>query len=293
MNNEEQLPVEQTTAGEEQAFAAELIQAVSAGPKILVYDIETAPIIAHVWGLWDNNVGLNQIQSDWHVLSWSAKWLGAPENEVMYMDQRNAVNIEDDKDCLQGIWNLLDEADVVITQNGKKFDQKKLNARFILNGFQPPSSYKHIDTKQIASRHFAFSSNKLQYMTDKLCVKYKKLDHAKFHGHTLWTECLKKNIEAFDEMELYNKHDVLSLEELYYKLIPWDNSINLNVYSDSTDNKCSSCGSTDMFKNGYYYTNHSKFQKYRCKGCGCETRSKSNEFSKEKRASLQPGTIKG
>lgn len=292
MNNEELPQIEQPSASEEQAFTEELMQATSSGPKILVYDIETAPIIAHVWGLWDNNVGLNQIESDWHILSWSAKWLGSPENEVMYMDQRNAPNIEDDSLLLKGIWDLLDEADIVITQNGKKFDQKKLNARFVLNKFQPPSSYKHIDTKQIASRHFGFTSNKLAYMTDKLCTKYKKMDHANFIGHDMWMQCLKGNVDAWNEMETYNRHDVLALEELYFKLIPWDNSINFNVYSEATDNKCSSCGSSDFMKNGFYYTNHSKFQKFRCKGCGCEVRSKDNLFSKEKRASLQPGTIR-
>ena len=34
-------------------------------PKVLVYDIETAPILGHVWRLWDQNVGLNQIVSDY------------------------------------------------------------------------------------------------------------------------------------------------------------------------------------------------------------------------------------
>jgi len=56
------------------------------------------------------------------------------------MDQRYAKNIEDDSGILREIWKMLDEADIVITQNGRKFDQKKLNARFILNGFKPPSS---------------------------------------------------------------------------------------------------------------------------------------------------------
>ena len=133
-------------------------------PKILIYDIETAPILGYVWGLWQNNVGLNQIESDWYALSWSAKWLGSPEDEVMYMDQRHAKNIEDDSKMLKDIWKLLDEADIVITQNGKKFDQKKLNARFIMHGMKPPNSYRHIDTLQIAKRVFGFTSNKLEYM---------------------------------------------------------------------------------------------------------------------------------
>lgn len=259
------------------------------GPKVLVYDIETAPLLGYVWGLWENNVSLNQVHSDWHVLSWSAKWLGDAPNKVMYMDQRNAKNIEDDRTILQGIWNLLDEADIVITQNGKSFDQKKLNARFILNGFQPPSSYKHIDTKLIASRHFKFTSNKLEYMTDKLCTTFKKIKHDKFPGFELWRECLAGNLKAWKEMEKYNKFDVLALEELYNKLIPWDNSINFNLYHNSVANQCK-CGSSILIRNGYYYTSAGKYQKHRCKSCGAETRSKENLFSKEKRASLQPGT---
>lgn len=266
------------------------------GSKVLVFDIETAPIIAHVWGLWDNNVGLNQVQLDWHCLSWSAKWKGAPDNEVMYMDQRNAKNIEDDTKLLEGIWELLDECDVVITQNGKSFDAPKLNARFIIKKIKdrhPPSSYKHEDTKCIASKHFRFTSNKLEYMTDKLCVKYKKLKHKKFPGHEMWTECLKGNLEAWKEMEEYNKYDVLALEELYDILAPWQgvNGVNYNLYTDDEENVCK-CGSKHFIKNGFYYTNVGKFQKHKCKECGAEVRDRANLFSKEKRASLKTGTTR-
>ena len=253
------------------------------GPKILILDIETAPILAHVWGLWDQNVGLNQIKADWHVLSWAAKWFG--EKKVMYQDQRDSKNIEDDKKILQGIWDLLDEADIIVTQNGKAFDQKKLNARFILNGMQPPSSFKHIDTKQIASRHFAFTSNKLEYLTSKLCKTYKKLKPKKFQGFELWKACIAGNKRAWDEMELYNKHDVLSLEELYTKLIPWDNSINFALYTDEEVLLCS-CGSSNFKRNGFCYSSIGKYQRYKCVKCGAESKSGSNEFSRDKRDSL-------
>jgi len=240
-------------------------------PKMLFFDIETVPLTAYVWGLWDNNVSLNMIESDWHVLSWSAKWYGS--EEVMYQDQRNAKNFEDDKTILKGIWKLLDEADIVIGQNSKKFDVKKLNARFIQHGMKPPSSFRQIDTLVIAKRHFGFTSNKLEYMTDKLCTKYKKSGHAKFPGFKLWSECMKGNIEAYNEMEDYNKLDVLSLEELYEILIPWDDTINFSMYFN--EDVCS-CGSTDFKKSGFYYTNSSKFQKYKCTSCGSEYRDKIN-----------------
>lgn len=247
--------------------------------KILVFDIETSPIISNVWGLWDQNVGLNQIKQDWHVLSWSAKWLGDPPSKIMYMDQRKAKVLEDDTTILKGIWKLLDEADIVVTQNGKKFDQKKLNARFIIQGLQPPSSYKHIDTRQIAAKHFGFTSNKLEYLTDKLCKKYKKLKHSKFSGFELWRECMAGNLAAWKEMEKYNKYDVLSLEELYFKLIPWDTAINFNLFNDSSELSCG-CGKPDYVKNGVVYTATGRYQRYRCMGCGSELRDTKNLLSK-------------
>lgn len=245
-------------------------------------------MLGYVWGLWENNLGLNQVKSDWHVLAWAAKWLGDAPSKIMYMDQRRAKNIEDDKQILKGIWNLLDEADIVITQNGKAFDEKKLNARFILNGMQPPSSYKHIDTKKIASRKFAFTSNKLEYMTDKLCTKYKKQKHNKFSGFDLWSQCLQGNIKAWKEMEKYNKYDVLSLEELYTKLQPWDNSINFSLYEDRPTLQCN-CGSTKIESKGFAYTAVGKYRRYRCRDCGAEVRARTNLLSSEKKNSLLIG----
>lgn len=257
--------------------------------KVLLVDIETAPMLGYVWSLWENNVALNQLFKDWHLLSWSAKWLGDPPGKTMYMDQRHVKDIQNDRKLLEAIWKLLDEADVIITQNGKSFDQKKLNARFVMHGMQPPSSFKHIDTKIIASKHFAFTSNKLEYMTDRLCTKYKKLKPNKFPGFTMWVECLNGNLAAWKEMEKYNKYDVLSLEELYYKLIPWDNTIDFSLYTDDLTPVCS-CGSKEFKSNGYAYTSTGKFQRYKCKKCGSETRSRTNLLSKIEKASLRTRT---
>lgn len=260
------------------------------GPKVLLFDIETAPMLGYVWSLWENNVALNQVFKDWHVLSWAAKWLGDAPSKTMYQDQSKAKDISNDKQLLKGIWELLDEADVVITQNGKAFDSKKLNARFVFHGFQPPSSYKHIDTLIIAKKHFAFTSNKLEYMSDKLCTKYKKLKPSKFPGFTMWLECLAGNKAAWAEMKKYNKYDVLALEELYTKLIPWDNTIDFSLYDDEASDKICNCGSKKFKKRGYYYTQTGKFQRYKCLSCGTESRSRENLFSKEKRKSIRVRT---
>lgn len=249
------------------------------GPKILFIDIETSPIIAHVWRLFDQNVGLNQIEMDWSILSFCAKWKG--EDEIIYMDTRHQDDINDDTTLLDSLWRLLNEADFVVGQNSKRFDVKKINARFVLNGLPKPSTFRQIDTLEIAKRQFGFTSNKLEYMTDKLCTVYKKLKHGKFPGHLLWAECMKGNMEAWDEMEEYNVNDVLSLEELYDILSSWDDKLpNFDVYVDGI------LDMTEWEKDGFHYSNLGKFQKYRNIRTGVQRRSRVNELTKEKRQSL-------
>lgn len=102
-----------------------------AKPKILFLDIETAPIVADVWKLWDNNVALNQIIKDWSILAWAAKWRG--QKKIYYQDTGSQKDFRDDKKILPALWKLMDEADIIVGQNSKKFDVKKINARFIIN----------------------------------------------------------------------------------------------------------------------------------------------------------------
>lgn len=253
---------------------------------MLLLDIETAPLLSHVWGLWEQNVGLNQLKADWFILSWAAKWLDEPPESIIYMDQQAEPVLEDDARILREIWKLLDQADVVITQNGINFDIRKLNARFVISGLGPTRPVKHIDTKVLAKKYFAFTSNKLEYLANTLNKKYKKLKHAKFAGHELWTECLARNPEAWAEMKKYNCHDVLALEELYHRLAPWDHSVRFDWYREGTVPVCN-CGCTRFQKRGYAYSLVGKFQVYRCCECGAQTRSRHNLFSKRKRDSIR------
>jgi hypothetical protein len=258
----------------------------NSGPRILIVDIETAPIRAAVWSLWENNVGLNQIGIDWFLLSYSAKWVG--NDEVFYNDMRGVVHTEDDMHLLEDLWHLMDEADIIIGHNSKKFDTKKINARFIANGFPQPSPYKQVDTLGIAKAQFAFTSNKLEYLSKKLCKKYSKSEHKKFHGYHLWEQCLLDNEEAWLEMQVYNEVDVLSTEELYMILRSWDNKHpNLALFYDDDIVRCNVCGGTDLeLTEKHARTNLSKFELYRCNDCGHFSRTRKNVLSKDKKESL-------
>lgn len=124
-------------------------------------------------------------------------------------------------------------------------------------------------------------------MTDKLCKKYKKQVDREFNGFSLWKECLADNIKAWDCMKKYNEYDVLSLEELYYILAPWDKKHpNFSLISGCDKPTCR-CGSTEFVRKGYAFTNVSKFQRYRCKKCGAESRGRTNVLDKDEREDIR------
>jgi hypothetical protein len=245
-------------------------------PRVLLFDIETAPLTVYVWRLGEQHVGLEQLLTDWHLMSFAAKWLG--DKRMHYADQRRARLISDDKAVLTKLHALLDEADIVVTQNGKAFDSKKVNARFIQNGMQPPSPYKHIDVLTIKRKCFGFTSNKLAYTSKILNEQHKKSEHKEFHGLELWKECLKGNGKAWREMERYNKLDVLSLEEEYLKLRAWDSPASVTLGSG-----CRSCGSHSLERRGFKHTDTGKFQQFKCMGCGAWNRGADNLLDKQSR----------
>lgn len=186
-------------------------------PKVLYVDVETKPLLAYVWGTFKQDIPLNMIIEHGSILSWSAKW--ADETKVHYKDMRGKEkNLKNDAALMKPLWKLLDEADIVIWQNGDAFDYGKINDRFIQHGLGAPSQYKTIDTVKIARRYFNFTSNKLEHLTDRFCKKYKKEKHNDFPGFALWDQCMKGNLKAWKSMEKYNKLDVLSLEELFLEL---------------------------------------------------------------------------
>jgi DNA polymerase elongation subunit (family B) len=241
-------------------------------PRVLLFDIETSHIKAKLWRPGQQYVGHKQIIEDWSILAWAAKWLD--EDDIMYKDLRRAKNKKDDKNLIKDIWRLLDEADVVITQNGKSFDAPKLNARFEKHDMGAPSSYRHMDTKRMAQKHFDLSSYSLDFMCKYFNLPVKKSSHKKFPGDELWDECMANNQEAWTEMEHYNKLDVLSLEALYKRINKWDVGVNFSVFSGETTCQC---GSKEFIKlKKPYTTNSGKYNRYKCKSCGAEMRDTKN-----------------
>jgi hypothetical protein len=225
--------------------------------KILLLDIETAPNLVHVWGLWQQNVGLPQIIDSGYVLCWAAKWYG--EEEVTF----SGINKVKPRSMIQRIHKMLEDADAVVHYNGTKFDMPTLNKEFLMHGLTPPAPYKQVDLLRTARSQFRFPSNKLDYVSQQLGLG-KKTKHI---GHELWIQCMAKNSEAWEMMEEYNKNDVVLLEKVYDKLKPWiKGHANHGVYEDGLC--CPNCASIKYQRRGYAMTATNKYQRFQCKDCG-------------------------
>lgn len=254
--------------------------------RILLIDIETSPLKGYFWRLFEEQGGTGMLADDWFILSWSAKWYD--EDKIIYRDQRNSKDIENEKDILKELWELIDKADIIIGHNSDKFDLKRINTRFIKHGLPPlikGLNFRTIDTLKIAKKHFDFTSNKLEYLAKFLGCKQKKMKSQKFPGPAMWIECLARNKEAFKEMEAYNKQDVLTLQDVYNKLKAYDTSINFSLFNDGR-HVCS-CGSKHLIKKGFSYSNNAVHQRYKCSKCGKPYKDKENLLSLEQRKNLK------
>lgn len=248
--------------------------------KVLILDIETSPMKAWVWRRWRENIYIDQTIQEWYMLSWSGKWLGSTE-AFGYVLTPEEISKEDDFRILKELHDALNEADIVVAHNGKRFDIPKINTRFILSGLTPTSPYKQIDTLDVAKKQFGFSSNSLDAI-----ATFFGFDNKDPHDFMLWKECLEGDAASLERLLKYNKKDVEILEQVYLKMRPWiKNHPNVNVILDTQT--CPHCGGTSMEKlQSTYSTQHYQYPVYKCSKCGAVFRSKERVSDKQNYTSI-------
>lgn len=246
--------------------------------NILFLDIETLPLEVYVWGLKNNDyIQPGNIIKDWSIACWSAKWIFDSKTYGQVVTPQEAVERKDDS-VLESIWKLMDKADIVVTQNGKEFDLKRLNTKFVLAGFPPPMYYSHIDTLVVLRSKFAFSSNKLDYVNEVLGINQKSPMEMED-----WIGCTKGQEESLKKMLKYCKRDVGIHEEMYLKIRPWISPhANLGIYADTDKDCCPNCQSTELKWNGRYSTAVGVYDAFRCVSCGAIGRSTNKQHLQKK-----------
>lgn len=238
--------------------------------KILIFDIEISPIISYNWRLWQSDA--IDIVEDWQILCFAYKWYGEKKTHVVGQDDfKNwKPGKNDDKQVVKKLWELFNEADILVAHNGDAYDIKRAHARMMVHKLAPPSPSKSVDTLKVARKTAGFSSNKLSSLIEQLDLG-RKTDAG---GIEVLKGVLKGTKKDWNRLKKYCKNDVVILEALYKELLPWmGNHPSLAVIDDQPD-ICPRCGSKHLRKGGFYATKAGKYKRYQCLSCGGWTRGR-------------------
>lgn len=235
-------------------------------PRILTLDVETAPMLVYVFGLWKQNVGINQIVEPTRMLCWAAKWHG--DKRVHF-----ASEWDDGVDEMRArLFGLMDEADYYCTWNGISFDIPQIQREFLIGGNGPVPPAGQIDLMKVARKSLYLPSYKLDYVSQYLGVGQKMPTG----GFDLWRGCLDGDVRAQKTMARYNKHDVVITDGVLEKLMPYVNLAPTSLILDTDAPLCSNplCRSVNLQSRGVYRTALSEFRRYRCSDCGKWSRAR-------------------
>lgn len=232
-------------------------------PRILLFDVETSLSVVASFTLYPYAIAPNAILKDRKIICAAWKWLD--EKKIYSVSVLDGGKVDDDKNVVRKLHDVLKGADATITHNGIQFDHRILNSRIIYHKLAPLPDMVKIDTLRIAKQHFNFLTKRLDYLGKYLGVGQKiKTDF------DLWMRCLDGDVEAINKMVKYNKQDVNLLEKVYHHLAPFaDAKLNRNLIGFNNGKEgCPSCGSANIKVNGVRYNKVTAIRRYQCRDCG-------------------------
>lgn len=262
---------------------------MSEKPRILVLDIEIIPDLKAARRVWTrlSDFPGRTIKADINsIINFGYKWNDDPDQpEVKILNAWDYPNwdknINDDSEICKDIIPIIKEAEVVVTQNGKKFDWKFIETRLALNGLERLQKPSHVDTRRIASKYLHLVSNSLKDMAT-IFLEEKKMDN---EGWNLWVRVMDKDPEAMDIMSRYCKQDIVTTEALFEEFRkycgPGDGLPNFNSYRRDGVECCPNCGKFNLMKNGTKPRLNHIAQMWLCKDCGSPSTTRLEKINKQ------------
>lgn len=240
-------------------------------PKIVLLDIESLPNLPaalEVWPQLGNYPGLTLKASINSIACVGWKIFGRDQDPVSCVHAWDfpawETSVNDDRALCVALAEILEGADCIVTHNGKKFDFRFIQTRFLFHGLDPIPPIHHVDTCAEAKKHFYFFNNRLstiaRFLTDE-----EKMEH---EGWDLWVAVHARDKGAMQRMSDYCKQDIVVLEEVFRELRPLVTSLpNYNLFSPLKEKCCPKCGSSRLKSNGKRYTRMSSYRRYICEDC--------------------------
>jgi DNA polymerase elongation subunit (family B) len=245
-------------------------------PKIVALDLETIPDLIEVMKIFPGlsaYPGLTFKASISSIICFGYRIVGSGEKAKVisawdFPEWQD--NINNDRRILEEAHKILHDADAVITHNGKRFDWKFLQTRFMKHEMQPLPKIPHVDTVNVLKSNLLLFNNRLT-TASKFLLDDDKMENG---GWELWVDVLNRKAAAQKTMAEYCAKDVDLLYDLYNRLKPFISNIpNYNLYSAAELRCCPSCGSTRIVSNGYRATKTTSYKRYQCSDCGAWSRT--------------------
>jgi len=233
-------------------------------PKVLFYDIETAPLKFWGWGCGKQVVRHAQLvegHSRYGIICITYCWDKGPAHAIDWGSRQNSAKVVKEFD------KILEEADIVIGKNSDRFDNKHLNTIRMWHDLEPMADLqeKCDDLEKHMRRHFYLPSNALDYISNELGLGGK--DKMCFQD---WIDIVEKNGNAeksLRKMVKYGKKDVTDTRAVWnYCKKHFKPRFNHAAYSG--DHRCVFCGSENIHKNGTRTIGKTRYQRYYCNGHG-------------------------
>lgn len=156
------------------------------------------------------------LDKEYYIICWAASYMGSVQifSECVTPEEARSW---DDRRILERLHELMDSADIIAGHNVDAYDKKRVNTRFLLNGYEKPRTFRTLDTLKMARKYFSFQSNKLEFISLSLGFNPKKdmeLDD--------WIQiCMNGDEERIEKMRKYNIGDVREGKKVLEKFLPW------------------------------------------------------------------------
>jgi uncharacterized protein YprB with RNaseH-like and TPR domain len=217
--------------------------------RILFFDIETA--------------GVNALKSDLgFVVCFGYKFSDEPEAHCLTARKKDLRSF-DDRWILEKASKLIEQADLIVGHYASVFDRRFLRGRLLINNLPPVPNTKMRDTVFIARAAANFSSNRLGHLSKILKLKHRKQEKGDGWPNW-WLSVMQGDMAALAKMSVYCKADVLATEELYYRLLPFDNA-HMRIVADRS--LCGVCGGSVQYR-GLVWANGNRYRRHVCVSCG-------------------------
>lgn len=213
--------------------------------KILIYDIETSLLLAHVWDTGQQFIGHKQLMypfNETKIITVAYKYLGSDRVEHLVWEDNN------DEKLVKDFLKVYNEADMVIGVNNDRFDNKILNTRAAKHRLYVDTSIRSFDVQKQTRSLFRLPSHSMEYVCKFLGVTHKQ----SHEGIIMWINIMFSEDEDLKQEYLkkmvdYNIGDIVSTEDIYYALRPYmGHKMHVGVLNGKESITCPNCGGDNI-----------------------------------------------